>query len=301
VYNVLSASAFVHGSAGLVGAEWLAGAQRRGPASPLCTWWSAWAAVAVGPCTKRTDRFARRGSLRSERWTDRFARRGGRRLAPSGVCPRLTVLSRAEPPPLCMGQLVSLEGSGWLVHKGAGLLRLCARDGRPGRRFAVGPCAKRTDRFAPSGGRIASPGAVVGAWPQVAYVFGSPCCLGPAPPPLCMGQPVSLERSGWLVHKGAGPLRLCAWVSRTRWRGVAGWCTKVRACFALATARGRFRLCARASRTRWSGRAGWCTKARDRANRQPDPTLGVAGWCTKAAGVDRLVMRRLDRERCTDG
>lgn len=55
---------------------------------------------------------------------------------------RCRATDTGERPPLCTGQPDLLVRGDWPVHKGAGLLRLCARGGQPGRRLVVGPCTR---------------------------------------------------------------------------------------------------------------------------------------------------------------
>jgi hypothetical protein len=181
-----------------------------------------------------------------ERCPDASTPSGGRPLAPGRPGP--TEPSRAARSPLCTGVPDLLEGTGWPVHKGACLLRLCARGGRLGPCFVVGPCTKvgavhtstrRADPFARAVDGAPSPER----WtdPFARAVDGSLCPSGgrtPIAPAVdgsfarAVDESHRPKRNGWPVHKGAGLLRLCARGCQIQRGSVALPCTKCGRAFA---------------------------------------------------------------------
>ena len=264
--------AFVHVVVGLAGVSWSGRAQR----------WELRVRARGGriPSLRPAD-----GPPLPERWTDPRAPSGGRirssRAVDGGRCflgpGRRMFLgpgrcmssayraSRAASSPLCTGWPDLLEGSGWPVHKGAGLLRLCARGGRLGRRFVVRPCtkvgaactsARWADPRAPSGGRIPSPERWTDSFARASGRIPSPDEAwldgvqrrGTAST-LCRSSSDPVGICGSSVHKVRPSLRLCARAGRTCWRGVAGRCTKARDRF------GSVHVVVGLGGVSWSGRA----------------------------------------------
>lgn len=216
------------------------------------------AQTALVPASCRGSRATLCRGFRATLCTSPSTPAGDRRLA----CAQ----SAGAPPTLYTAQPDPLEGSGWPVHKGAGLRRLVhavvglGGVSWSGRKVGVAcpsaqgsevvlsrgygrrhPAQARTDALVPD---------------RRTYGLASRAAYGPASraahlclrsersratdvagePTLCTDQPISVVGTGWLARQR---------------HGIA------------PTLMG-----------------------------QPDPTPGAAGWCTKAAGADRLVMRR---------